>query len=43
MIRRSRPAFRKALLGAVYTLSLLVWVALVVDTVGLAQQASAPL
>ena len=43
MIHRSRPAFRKAFLGAVYTLSLLVWVALVVDTVGLARQASAPL
>src|SRR6266542_751861 len=42
MIRRSRPPFRKAFLGGVYTLSLLVWVALVVDTVGLARQASAP-
>src|SRR5215216_6549306 len=42
MIHRSRPPFRKAFLGGVYTLSLLVWVALVVDTVGLARQASAP-
>ena len=42
MMRRVSPSLRKALLGAVYTLSLLVWVALVVDTVGLAQQAAVP-
>jgi spore germination protein YaaH len=42
MIRRTRLPFRKVFLGAVYTLSLLVWVALVFDTVGLARQASEP-
>jgi spore germination protein YaaH len=42
MFRRIRTPLRKAFLGAVYTLSLLVWVALVADTVGLAQQAAAP-
>ena len=42
MIRRARTPLRRVFLGAVYTLSLLVWVALVVDTVGLARQASAP-
>jgi spore germination protein YaaH len=42
MMRRIRSPLRKSFLGAVYTLSLLVWVALVVDTVGLAQQAAVP-
>jgi spore germination protein len=42
MMRRIRSPLRKSFLGAVYTLSLLVWAALVVDTVGLAQQAALP-
>ncbi|HJZ45555.1 MAG TPA: glycosyl hydrolase family 18 protein [Roseiflexaceae bacterium] len=33
---------RKAILGAIYSLSLLVWVALVADTAGLAQRAATP-
>ncbi|HEU5103026.1 MAG TPA: glycosyl hydrolase family 18 protein, partial [Roseiflexaceae bacterium] len=33
---------RKATFGAIYTLSLLVWVALVADTAGLAQRAATP-
>src|SRR5215210_6082427 len=42
MIRRSRSVIRKAILGAIYTLSLLVWVGLVADTAGLAQRAATP-
>src|SRR5437588_286978 len=42
MMRRIRPALRKVLLGLVYSSALLVWVALVADTAGLAQQAAAP-
>jgi spore germination protein len=42
MMRRSRSAVRKAVLGAIYTLSLLVWVGLVADTAGLAQRAATP-
>jgi spore germination protein len=42
MLRQHRPTLRRALLGAIYTLSLLVWVVLVIDTVGLAQQAATP-
>jgi hypothetical protein len=42
MMRRTRPAVRKATFGAIYTLSLLVWVALVADTAGLAQRAATP-
>ena len=34
MMRRIQPAVRKAVLGAIYTLSLLVWVGLVADTAG---------
>ncbi|HEX9439179.1 MAG TPA: glycosyl hydrolase family 18 protein [Roseiflexaceae bacterium] len=41
-MRRYRPTLRKAFLGSVYTISLLVWVALVIDTVGLAQRAATP-
>jgi spore germination protein YaaH len=41
-MRRIRPAVRKVALGAIYTLSLLVWVALVADTAGLAQRAATP-
>ena len=41
-MRRIRPALRKVLLGLVYSSALLVWVALVADTAGLAQQAAAP-
>jgi spore germination protein len=43
MIRRLFSTFRKATLGLVYTSALVVWVALVADTAGLAQQAGAPL
>ncbi|MBK9712647.1 MAG: glycoside hydrolase [Kouleothrix sp.] len=42
MLNRVSPALRKTFLGTIYTVSLLVWVALVVDTAGLAQQAAAP-
>jgi hypothetical protein len=42
MKRLRRTPFRKPLFGAIYTLSLLVWAALVADTVGLARQAGAP-
>jgi spore germination protein YaaH len=42
MMRRTRPAVRKATFGAIYTLSLLVWVALLADTAGLAQRAATP-
>ena len=42
MMRRSHSAVRKAVLGAIYTLSLLVWVGLVADTAGLAQRAATP-
>jgi spore germination protein YaaH len=42
MMRRSYSAVRKAVLGAIYTLSLLVWVGLVADTAGLAQRAATP-
>jgi spore germination protein YaaH len=41
-MRQLRPSLRKAILGLVYSSALLVWVALVVDTAGLAQQAAAP-
>jgi spore germination protein len=42
MMRQSRSALRKATLGSIYTLALLVWVALGIDTVGLARQAATP-
>jgi spore germination protein len=42
MMRRLRPTLRKAVLGLIYTTALIVWVALVADTAGLAQQAAAP-
>src|SRR3954469_229742 len=42
MMRRSRSTVRKSVLGAIYTLSLLVWVGLVADTAGLAQRAATP-
>jgi spore germination protein len=42
MLRRILPTLRRPFLGAIYTLSLLVWAALVVDTVGLAQLAATP-
>ena len=42
MIRRFSPSLRRAILGCIYISALLVWVALVVDTAGLAQQAAAP-
>jgi spore germination protein len=42
MMRRIRPALRKAVLGLICLSALLVWAALVVDTVGLAQQAAQP-
>jgi spore germination protein len=42
MMRRSRPAFRKAILGTIYSLAMVVWVALVADTVGLARRAVTP-
>lgn len=42
MMRRTGPTLRKATFGAIYTLSLLVWVALVADTAGLAQRAATP-
>src|SRR3954466_12601215 len=42
MMRRTRSAMRKAFFGAIYTLSLLVWVGLVADTAGLAQRAATP-
>jgi hypothetical protein len=42
MMRRSHSAVRKAVLGAIYTLSLVVWVGLVADTAGLAQRAATP-
>jgi spore germination protein len=42
MMRRTRPAVRKVTFGAIYTLALLVWVALVADTAGLAQRAATP-
>jgi spore germination protein YaaH len=41
-MRRLRPTLRKAILGLVYSIALVVWVALVADTAGLAQQASTP-
>jgi spore germination protein YaaH len=41
-MRRIRSPLRKATFGAIYTLSLLVWVALVADTAGLAQRAATP-
>jgi spore germination protein YaaH len=42
MIRQINPGLRKAFFGAIYSLSLLVWVALAVDTAGLAQRAAEP-
>lgn len=42
MMYQRRPRFRRVFFGAVYTLALVVWVGLVVDTVGLARQASQP-
>ena len=42
MMRRLRPRLRKSVLGLIYTTALIVWVALVADTAGLAQQATAP-
>jgi spore germination protein YaaH len=42
MMRRLRPTLRKAVLGLIYTTALVVWVALVADTAGLAQQAATP-
>jgi spore germination protein len=41
-MRRNHSTARKAILGAIYTLSLLVWAALVADTAGLAQRAATP-
>ncbi|MDQ2997250.1 MAG: glycosyl hydrolase family 18 protein [Chloroflexota bacterium] len=41
-MRRNYSTARKAVLGAIYTLSLLVWAALVSDTAGLAQRAATP-
>jgi spore germination protein len=41
-MRRFRPTFRKVVLALIYTTALAVWVALVADTAGLAQQAAAP-
>jgi len=42
MIRRFHPSLRKTILVLIYATALVVWVALVVDTVGLAEQAAAP-
>src|SRR4051794_34965977 len=41
-MRRIRPTLRKSSLGLLYSSALIVWVALVADTAGLAQQAGAP-
>ncbi|HET9223596.1 MAG TPA: glycosyl hydrolase family 18 protein [Roseiflexaceae bacterium] len=41
-MRRLRPTLRKAVLGLIYTTALVVWVALVADTAGLAKQATEP-
>jgi spore germination protein len=41
-MRRIRPTLRKSSLGLLYSSALIVWAALVADTAGLAQQASAP-
>lgn len=42
MMRRIRPLARRTIPAAVIAAALLVWVALLADTVGLAQQASSP-
>src|SRR4029450_2214781 len=42
MMRRLRPRLHKSVLGLIYTTALVVWVALVADTAGLAQQAAEP-
>jgi spore germination protein len=42
MIRRLFPTVRKTTLGLIYLTSLVVWVALIVDTTGLIQQALQP-
>jgi spore germination protein len=42
MMRQFRLTLRKVILGLIYSLALIVWIALVADTAGLAQQATAP-
>jgi spore germination protein len=42
MMLRFRLTLRKVILGLIYSLALIVWIALVADTAGLAQQATAP-
>src|SRR5262245_12243197 len=42
MMRRFRPRLRKSVLGLIYTTALIVWIALVADTAGLAKQAAEP-
>jgi spore germination protein len=42
MMLRLRLTPRKVILGLIYSLALIVWIALVADTAGLAQQATAP-
>ena len=41
-MRQFRLTLRKVILGLIYSLALIVWIALVADTAGLAQQATAP-